>query len=94
MLNLDEITVPPFEFQIHGKAYSVPAINGLEVEPVLDMIIDDKPMTRADLTELFRSVVRKYAPDALEGMTIEQFKRISTEYMNSGNAGESSPSSD
>lgn len=94
MLNLDEIKSEPFEFTLGGVAYSIPALDDINAAPVVALLESDAPVTKADAANLFRSVLREHAPGALEKMTVSQLGAITREYMQTGDLGESSPSSD
>lgn len=93
MLNLDEIAPRSFGFQLGGKTYQIPTLDSIGAAPVLDLIEGGGDAT-AGTTALFRAILAEHAPEAMEVLTVAQLKALTTAYMRTGNAGESSPSSD
>lgn len=94
MINLDSIQPQTYEFTLGGKVYQIPTLDGLEVQPVLDIIEDGKKVTEGDVAALFRSLMRKHAPEALEQMSVAQLSALMKDYLSGGDLGESSASSD
>lgn len=93
MIDLDAIQPRTMEFQLGGKAYSVPTLDALDISLALDLVDKDGAGSR-DILALFRNLMAEHAPGALEHMTVEQFKTLFGEWQQTGNVGESSPSSD
>ena len=93
MLNLDDIQPRVMEFRLCGETYAVPTLDALEADPVLSLI-EDGNVDRADIINLFRSVLDKHAKGAVEHMTLAQLHALLAEWQRTGDAGESSPSSD
>lgn len=93
MLNLDDIQPRVMEFRLGGETYAVPTLDALEADPVLSLI-EGGNVDRADIINLFRAVLDKHAKGAVERMTLAQLHALLAEWQKSGDAGESSPSSD
>lgn len=93
MLNLDDIQPRVMEFRLGGETYAVPTLDALEADPVLSLI-EGGNVDRADIINLFRSVLDKHAKGAVEHMTLAQLHALLAEWQRTGDAGESSPSSD
>ena len=93
MTNLDAIQTEPFGFTLGGKDYSIPALDSLDADLVLDLISKDD-VSMGDVMALFRATLDKHAPEALERMRLDQLKALLRDWMGTGNVGESSTSSD
>ena len=93
MLNLDDIKPRVMEFRLGGETYAVPTLDALDADPVL-AIIDKGDVNRADIINLFRATLDKHAKGAVEHMTLAQLHALLAEWQKTGDAGESSPSSD
>lgn len=87
MLNLDAIEPTTFEFQLGGKKYTIPTLDSIDAAPVLD-VIEGNDVSTASVTALFRAIIAKHAPDAMEHMSIAQLKALTSAYMSTGDAGE------
>lgn len=92
MLNLDEIRPREIPFTLGGREYSIPTIDALDADTAIDFI-GRKDVEGADYLGLFRSVVERHAPGALESLTVAQMRALLADWQRSGNAGESSTSS-
>lgn len=92
MLNLDAIKPRTVDFELGGEKYSLPSIDALDADNVLGLVMDGG--TSVDMMALFKAVLEKHAPGALEKMRVDQMRALLGEWQKSGNAGESSPSSD
>lgn len=93
MIDLDAIQPSTMDFRFHGKTYSVPTIDALEADPVLELV-NREGVRESDVLALFRSVLEEHAPEALAGMTLAQLKALVSGWQTTGDVGESSPSSD
>lgn len=93
MIDLDAIQPSYYEFTLKGKGYTVPSMDSLPAEMVLDLACKGD-VTRSDLALLFNTVLKEYAPDALRLMSSAQLKAMLADWTKTGNVGESSPSSD
>lgn len=93
MLNLDDIKPRTMEFVLDGVTYAVPTLDALDADPVL-AIIDKGEIDRSAIIGLFRGVLAKHAAGALERLTLAQLHALLAEWQKTGDAGESSPSSD
>lgn len=88
MLNLDDIKPRGMEFELGGKSYSVPTIDAMDADPVLDLLTKGEGVERADVITLFRAVLERHAPDALRQMTLAQLKALVAEWTKTGDVGE------
>lgn len=93
MIDLDAIQPGTMEFQLRGVTYSVPTLDALEADPVLELV-NREGVRESDVLALFRGVLEKHAPEALAGMTLAQLKALVSGWQTTGDVGESSPSSD
>ena len=93
MLNLDDIRPRAIEFTIKGRKYAIPSIDGLDADTAFDLI-ERGDTGRADTVALFKAVLDKHAPGARADMNVAQMREILADWQKSGNAGESSTSSD
>ena len=93
MLNLDDIRPRAIEFTIKGKEYAIPSIDGLDADTAFDLI-ERGDTGRSDTVALFKAVLDKHAPGARADMNVAQMREILADWQKSGNAGESSTSSD
>ena len=93
MLNLDDIKPRTVEFTLGGKEYVIPSIDGLDADTAFDLI-ERGDSGRAVTMELFKAVLDKHAPGARAEMNLAQMREILADWQKSGNAGESSTSSD
>lgn len=93
MINLDDIKPRMMEFQLGGETYAIPMLDAMDADPVLDMIQRGE-IDRADIIGLFRTVLAKHAPNALESMSVAQLHALLGAWQKTGDAGESSASSD
>lgn len=93
MIDLDTIESASFEFKHNGNVYSVPTIDALDADAVLDLVSKEN-VSEADVFMLFKSVVAEHAPEALHGMSLAKLKALVAGWQTTGNVGESSPSSD
>lgn len=92
MLNLDDIKPRTMEFAIGGRQYAIPTIDSLDADTIVDVI--EGGAGSVEYIKLFRGVLAKHAPEALGSMTVAQMNALLKEWQKTGNAGESSPSSD
>lgn len=93
MIDLDAIKPSTMDFQLDGETYSVPTLDTLDAENVLDLL-NKETVSRTDILAMFREVIQKHAPNALGHMTLAQLKALLDAWESTGSAGESSPSSD
>ncbi len=93
MLNLDDIKPRMIEFTLGDKKYAIPSIDGLDADTAFDLI-ERGDNGRAENVALFKAVLDKHAPGARAKMKLVQMREILADWQKSGNAGESSTSSD
>ena len=93
MLDLDAIQPRTMGFTLHGEAYSIPTLDALDADGLLGLAEKER-VDRSDILALFRSVIDKHAPGAMERMSIAQFRALLEAWQETGDVGESSPSSD
>lgn len=94
MLDLDAVEARTFDFALGGKTYTVPTIDCMDAELALDVTESGEGIGRADMVELFRKVMAKHAPGALGKMNAAQLNKLIDAWKGTGDAGESSASSD
>ena len=93
MIDLDAIQNRTLDFQLGGVAYSIPALDALGADEVLDLV-NKGTLDRTDVLELFRSILAKHAHGAMDAMTLSQLRALLEAWQETGDAGESVPSSD
>lgn len=93
MVDLDAIQQNTMDFTLGGSRYSVPALDSLDADELLGLV-EKGSVDRSDILALFRSVIERHAPGAMEGMTLAQFRALLEAWQETGDVGESSPSSD
>ena len=93
MIDLDAIQPKTLDFTLGGASYSIPTLDALQADAVLDLI-DKGDVSRNDVIALFRGVIATHAPGALKDMTVERLKALLDAWQATGDVGESSPSSD
>ena len=93
MLDLDAIQTKTMGFTLGGEPFEIPTLDSLEADALLGLAIGES-VSRSDVLDLFRSVIDKHAPGAMERMTLAQFRALLDAWQDTGDVGESSPSSD
>lgn len=92
-IDLDAIKPKTLDFPLDGNTYSIPMIDALPAEIALDLV-ESGTVDRGEMVKLFRSILEKHAPGALERLTLEQLMALLEAWQQTGTVGESSPSSD
>lgn len=93
MINLDTIKPRMMDFTLNGEDYSIPALDSLDAETLLGLVGKEQ-VDRSEVLAMFRGVLEKHAPGALSSMSLAQLKLLLDAWQETGNVGESSPSSD
>ena len=91
-VDLDAVKPATLEFPLCGTTYSIPTIDALPAETALDIV--ERGASRGEMVQLFRGVLDQHAPDALKRMTTAQLMALLDAWKQTGDVGESSPSSD
>ena len=93
MINLDAVQTRTMDFTLNGEGYSVPTLDSLDAETLL-VLVEKEHVDRSDILAMFRGVLDRHAPGAIERMSIAQLKALLEAWQETGNVGETSPSSD
>lgn len=93
MIDLDAIQPRTMDFTLDGEGYSIPALDSLDAETLLGLV-EKEHVERADVLAMFRTLLEKHAPGALGHMSLAQLKALLDAWQETGNVGESLPSSD
>ncbi len=93
MIDLDAIKPSTMDFTFEGKQYSVPALDAMDADLALDLV-EKGTISRSEIVALFRKVLKEHAPEACKHMKLAHVKVLAEKWQDTGNVGESSPSSD
>ena len=93
MLDLDQVAPRKFEFALDGEAHAIPTLDSLGADVVLGYL-EGGGLERPQLVRLFRETMEAHAPGTLAKLTIRQLNALLEGWQATGDAGESSGSSD
>lgn len=93
MINLDAIQPRMMDFTLNGVDYSIPALDSLDADTLLGLVQTER-VDRAEILAMFKALLEKHAPGAFESMSLAQLKALLDAWQDTGDVGESKPSSD